>query len=124
MEADWLRTYRRDLREDVFGERPLGLRRLRALVLGLPADAMIWRRVPGWGVDQELAAVSAEIAHSSMRVQLSAYSKKGASIPKALRIPRPTDTDRRRPRTRRATPADLARFGGSVVRLGSNGGES
>ena len=75
---------------------------------------MLWRQAPGWGVDQELAAIGVEVAHSSMRVLISANSRKGASVPKPLRIPRPNDAPRRR---RRATQADVAAYGGSVGTL-------
>jgi hypothetical protein len=76
---------------------------------------MFWRRSPGWGTDQELAALDVEVAHSSMRVLLGAFSRKGASVPKPLRIPRPTDRPAR-PR-RRIREDELARYGGAVVRV-------
>jgi hypothetical protein len=117
LEADWLRTYARDLREDLFGEAPIGARRLRALIEGLPPDAMLWRRVPGWGSDQELLALNAEVTHSIVRVLISAYSKKGAKVPKPLKVPRPT-ADRAAPRStaKRLTPDVLGQFGVGVAR--------
>lgn len=75
---------------------------------------MVWRQTPGWSADQELAAIGVEVAHSSLRVLIGAHARKGASIPKPLRIPRPTDQPRRR---RRATRADLAAYGGTVGTL-------
>ena len=119
MEADWQRSYSRDLRDDLFGEPGIGLRRLRALVFGLPPDAMLWRQRPAWGTAEELAALNVEVAHSTMRVLLSAYGRKGASVPKPLRIPRPETTERRRPRRRRpVSEARMAEVGGSVRRIG------
>lgn len=107
MEADWLRFYRRDFRADV-GE--LGVRRLRALVEGLPPDAMLWRRTPGWGTEQELAAVQIEVTHAVVRTVIAAFSKRGSAIPKPLHVPRPTDA-RKQPPRRKATAADFAKRG-------------
>ena len=111
MEADWLRTYGRDFRADLFGPDPMGARRLRALIEGLPTDAMFWRRVPGWGTAEELAALDVEVGHSVVRVLLAAFSKKGHPIPKPLRIPRPADKPTRAARRKPMTAADFRRIG-------------
>jgi hypothetical protein len=78
---------------------------------------MLWRQTPGWGSDQELAALAVEVGHSTMRVLVSAYSKKGATVPKPLRVPRPTDAAKpTRPR-RRIRESEVAAYGGSIVRV-------
>ena len=114
MEADWARFYRRDLRADLFGPEPIGARRLRSLMLGLPPDAMLWRRTPGWGSAEELAAMQAELTHSVVRVLVAANSKKGARLPKPLHVPRPGD--KRASSARRIQPSDLSRIGAAVAR--------
>jgi hypothetical protein len=92
------------------------MRRVKALIDGLPPDAMVWRREPGWGIREELAALDVEVGHAALRVLLRAFSKSGASVPKQLRIPRPYEDRRRRPRRRVADPGQ---YGGSVRRIGA-----
>ena len=121
MEADWARTYPGiaggDFRRALFGPEPLGARRLRALIDGLPPDSMIWRRVPGWGSAEELLALNAEVAHSIVRVLVAAFSKKGAQLPKALKVPRPSDRSRApAPSAQRLTPNTLADFRIGIAR--------
>jgi hypothetical protein len=129
LEADFLAVYRLDLREVLGDDAPFGMRRLRALIEGLPPSAMFWRREPGWGTTEELLALNAEVTHAAVRVLLAAFSRKGASLPKPLRVPRPWDVSRRsRPKPkRRIAEADLAAYGGAVTRIAApvaNGSET
>jgi hypothetical protein len=127
LEADFLAVYRLDLREVLGDDAPFGMRRLRALIEGLPPSAMFWRREPGWGTTEELLALNAEVTHSAIRVLLAAFSKKGSSLPKPLHVPRPWDV-RRRPRPRRrVAESELAAYGGAVRRIATpvgNGSET
>lgn len=122
MEADWAHYYPAvaggDFRRALFGPDPIGGRRLRALIDGLPPDAMLWRRVPGWGSTEELLALNAEVTHAVVRVLIAAFSKKGASVPKPLRVPRPEREPAPAAEARPLRPTDLTGFG---IAVGSRG---
>jgi hypothetical protein len=122
LEADFARSYGVDLRELVGDHPPFGMRRLRALILGLPPDAMVWRREPGWGTAEELAALNAELTHSVVRVLVSAFSKKGSSPLRPFHVPRPFEARQRTERAKRLEPSDLGRLGIAVGRGVSSDG--
>lgn len=95
----------------------IGLRRIRALIFGLPPEAMVWRREYGWGIAEELAAVGLELQHAILRVLIQANSKKGSSPPKQLHVPRPYEArERARRRGRPASAERIASFGGEIRR--------
>lgn len=104
-EADFRRFYGIDLRLACWGERPFGLRRLAALVGGLPTDSALWRamqpELAGWGTQEELLALLCEISDATNQILVRVNSKRGAPAPRPLRVPRPYDRKRR---------ADLRRF--------------
>jgi hypothetical protein len=106
IEADLQRYYGIDLRDP-----SLGVRRIRALLHGLPRDSALMRHEHGptadWGNAEELLALVAELVHSSIRVQ----AKPGSVKP--LRIPRPYEQTRP---NRQATPAEMAAFLGRTTR--------
>ena len=100
LESDWLRFYSRDLREDLWGTTPVGVRRIAALVKNLPAESSTVRELnKDWNADRELSAVTVELLHSILRTYVSANSKAGTRLPEPLHIPRPWDTPKGRPNT-------------------------
>ena len=102
------------------------LRRLSHLVLGLPSGGNVDFARRGtaalWTVDNELAAVTAELLSGLIRITVQAHSKRGASLPDVLRVPRPSDVDAAAAAPRMATPEELAAFaratGGTVRPVG------
>jgi hypothetical protein len=69
-----------------------------ALIQGLPHDAATFRDRPeGWSHRDEIAASQIEVLDLWGRRWLSSQGLKG-KLPEAIRVPRPTDTGRRRKR--------------------------
>lgn len=66
----------------------------------------------GWGPNEELLATIAEVLDAGNRMYFRAHAKKNARLPKALRIPRPSER-RRRPK-RKATAEEIARMVGAA----------
>jgi hypothetical protein len=92
LEADFLHYYKTDLRQALWGHEKVGVRRLAALVHGLPPTSAVFRaNSAAWDDETELAAVQVELTHSLLRTLIAVNSKKGAQLPDPLRIPRPWD---------------------------------
>lgn len=93
-------AYGIDLRSALWGPERLGVRRLGALVDGLPPGGALDRAVDpdgwgsGWGNTEELLAKIAELVHLNWAQFVVTHSKKGAQPPRPLRIPRPHDRRR------------------------------
>lgn len=133
LEADWLHHYRRDLRLDLWGPEPMGIRRLVGLFTNLPPGCAVHRRQDpdGAGADwrnrEELLATLIEVVDLADRNFVAAHSKRGARKPKPINIRRPHELRKRRER-RPATGTELAatfkRLGAPMVPGGvsSNGG--
>jgi hypothetical protein len=85
----------------------VGVRRVRALIRGLPTDAAFVRSQLGptaaWTNDSEMLASLVELTHANLRAKAG---KKAGNIP-PLRIPRPYD---RRAKRKPSTPAELQAF--------------
>jgi hypothetical protein len=115
-------TYGLDLRDELWGAKPIGLRRLLALVANLPPDSALHRVLDpygvgaGWGWREELLAAIAQLVDHSNRLFVSANSKKGAKVPRPIAIPRPGDRARER---RQASGEEVAamtrKLGGMIV---------
>jgi hypothetical protein len=101
VEADLQRYYRVDLRDLWRGG--LTMRRLRALIDGLPGDAMLWtavRRRPDtvpapantdalrWGTDQELAAAMIDAIREVTWAVMQANARGAVKRPKPFPRPR------------------------------------
>lgn len=67
------------------------MRRLRALITGLPATSAATRAVAGWSPAEELAAVMVEQVHELRRTFIALWST--STPPDSLRLPRPNDDD-------------------------------
>jgi hypothetical protein len=95
-----MRTYGRDIREDLWGENAIGVRRLSSMVENLPHDSAFIRTIThDWTTDRELAAAQIEVTHSLLRAFISANTKPGSRLPDPLQIPRPGGTlTERKPR--------------------------
>lgn len=95
------------------------MRRLAALVAGLPLDSALERsRDPhgagvGWSTTEELLAVAIEVLDRADRHYVRANTKKGARQPKPLKVPRPRDHSAMRSR-RPATVNELKQIVGMV----------
>lgn len=84
----------------------LGVRRLWALVNGLPRDAAVWREETQWSWERELAAALIEV-HDMWGRNLALLSgAKKKSLPKPIRVPRPGREHEAR--GRRMTVAEFA----------------
>lgn len=79
------------------------MRRLRALIQGLPDTSALRRTVRGdhhgWGSNEELLALNVELTHALLITTLKIHSKKGSRVPPPLHIPRPGEAthERRKP---------------------------
>lgn len=116
MEADFLRYYGRDLGTSLWGPRPLGARKLEALIGQLPENSATARALSpnaGWTQDTELLATIAELIDGNTLLHYNINKRKGQKSPAPIRIPRPWDKRRKK---RRATPEETKRlFGGAVI---------
>lgn len=97
----------------LWGERPVTLRRLRALIVGLPIDGSFFRAVhpeAAWTQTHELLATLIEVTD---RVHLRHLSALGAKrLPKGIDVTRPFVKPKAK---RKATSADMKRmFGGAI----------
>lgn len=97
------------MREALWGENWIGVRRLQSLTSGLPLESAVVRSYDpdrlgvGWGWQEDLLATLAELVDQTNRLIFAFNTKKGTRIPDAIFIPRPG-----RVRTRRAaTPEEL-----------------
>lgn len=110
-----------DLAEALWGENPISIRRLASLINGLPLDSALVRSYDpkrlgrGWGTQEELLAIIAELLDVNNRYFLSAHVKPGTQLPKPIYIPRPDDTQRKPP-TPKQVLGHLAAKGIPVVR--------
>lgn len=70
------------------------MRRLWALVQGLPRDAAVWREdIGGWSMQDELAAAQVEVTDQWGRILAQAWGVKRQALPEPVRLDHP---DRRR----------------------------
>lgn len=116
-----LREYGIVLGDALWGPEPLGVRRLTALVAGLPPAGSLGRDLDpflaaGWDSATELTAMVAELVDHSNRMYLMANSKKGTRLPPPLFIPRPGQPRRRRKPTKAELKASLGRLGVPIVK--------
>jgi len=102
VESDFQRYYGLNLREELWGENPIGMRRFQALVRGLPLDSSLVRSQDpkrlgvGWNSNTELLAVIAQVIDNGNRLFYQANFK--GSMPKPLKIVRPWE-DKTKPTT-------------------------
>lgn len=89
------------------------MRRLLALVKGLPPEGALHRAVrgtaAGWTNTEELLAFLCELTDQTNRLLFGAFSKKGAKAPKPVSIPRPGQENQRRRRPK-ASAEELSAF--------------
>lgn len=125
LEADFARYYGVDLRAACWGDHPVGMRRLRALIRGLPLDSALGRSVAPhrleWSTTEELLATLIEVTDAGNVMFFAAHSKPGTPRPRPIRVPRPGQPDGNgaepaRRRRRPATADDMRRFFGGAVR--------
>lgn len=109
-------AYGIDLRRALWGAEPVGLRRLASLVNGLPPGGALDRALDpeGWGANwhhaEELLAMIAELLDRDWRQTVAMNSKRGATKPRPLRIPRPGDVRRRAAKIRNPDGWEIRRF--------------
>ncbi len=110
--------------------RRLSWRRFRSLVAGLPPTdsalgrALAIRQVGEWGLTEDLLAFLIEVVDLGNRSFVSAHSKKGASKPRPITIPRPPAPRRKGEappvdepgKKRMATSEELVAFFGGTAR--------
>lgn len=90
--------YALDLRDALWGENPIGVRRLNALVSSLPADSATVRALDpngGWTQEHELLASIVDFIGMSNHLFLSANvsDKDRKLLPKPSRFPRPWEAE-------------------------------
>jgi hypothetical protein len=98
-----LRFYGLDLRREI---ETMGVRRLFALVQGLPLDAATWREERTWTQRDELAALQVELTDVWGRLIFSALGGKPKGKP--LRIARPAQQAEEKQIT--SDPGEIARW--------------
>lgn len=116
LEADFAREYpgeyNGDLRVALWGESPIGARRLYALVKGMSTRSAIARSFNDgqeWNNSDELLAVLAELVDTTNRILYQANAKKGSRVWEPLKIGRPGEAARARAKAQ-AKPQEVARF--------------
>jgi hypothetical protein len=83
----------------LWGERPMSVRRLGALLAGLPARNALARALDpkgvgsDWGHVEELLATQAELIDQGNRLFYQAHAKKGSRDPEPIKIRRPWDEE-------------------------------
>jgi hypothetical protein len=91
LEADWQARYRRDLAQDCYGQTQIGVRKLLALIKGLPPDGALARaslgEAAGWGYEQELLATTVDLLGYLTYLTKAAHFKGRHELPKP--VPRP-----------------------------------
>lgn len=85
----------------------LGVRRLWALVNGLPEDSATHRET--WTLRDEVAAATVEIVDFWGRVGAQLQGVKPRDLPDPVRIPRPGDEERNKPKIEK-DPRKIAAF--------------
>jgi len=82
--------YGLDLRESLWGPKPLGVRRLLSLVGGLPRTSALTRSVnDNWTQEDELLATVVDIIGVGNHMFLQANTKEGTNIGNPVHYPRP-----------------------------------
>jgi hypothetical protein len=94
-----------------------------SLVKGLPLNCAFARSVApeysDWRTTEELLATLIEVVDQGNRMFLAVHAKKGAEVPKPLKIPRPRDTVKERKQQgerRLSTPEEVRAVLGENVR--------
>lgn len=91
-EADFQRYYGLNLAQACYGASPLGTRRLMALLRGLPQESNFQRELnpdTGWGYQEELLALLAELMDYGNRLFYAAAPFKSKKKMEPIKIPRP-----------------------------------
>ena len=96
------------MREALWGENPIGMRRLEDLITGLPLDSALARSSDperlgiGWRLEHDLVTLVAELTDQTNRLIFAANTPKNTRVPEPIFIPRPGRLKRRK-----ATPQEL-----------------
>jgi hypothetical protein len=112
VEADFQSHYGLDLRMVLWGPEPIGVRRVYALVSGLPLDGTAARSLlyggRAWSNTDELLATLVEMLDFNNRMTFAANVKKGTRIWEPVEINRPSQPKSEEPQKReQATPAQM-----------------
>lgn len=114
LEASWEAVYGRDLRADLWGPHTLGVRRLYALVVGLPPGCALHRAADpeawAWNNDTELLAALVEQVSVGNVMFMAANSKKGTRTPKPIAVPRPGRLVKEREESKQARRVSMVEF--------------
>lgn len=101
VEADFQSHYGLDLRQALWGAPRTGVRRLLALVKGLPSDSATSRSVntggEPWSMQDELLAALVEMVDQSNRMFFSAHAKEGTTVWDPVQIRRPGSRSENKP---------------------------
>lgn len=123
VEADFAAVYAIDLRDALWGENPVGVRRLNALVSALPADSATVRSVDpndGWSQEDELLASIFDVVGMGNHLFLSAnvQEKDRKLLPKPARFPRPWDEDEEEVKAKLSSHDEVLGFFGTMAAAG------
>lgn len=96
------------------------MRRIKALVGGLPRDSALLRHLDPegsqWNNTTELLASLIEVVDFSNRLYIVAHAKKGAKAPEPIKVRRPGEKEREESRVvSMSSPEARAFFGGGQV---------
>lgn len=85
-------VYGLDLRQALWGKRPMGARRIWALIKGIPRDSALYRAAgDDWSQEDELLATIVDFIGVSNHLFLQANVKQGTVLPELGRFPRPQE---------------------------------
>lgn len=121
VEADFQAHYGVDLRDALWGPRPVGVRRLLSLINGLPLRGAVHREAAtdgrDWGTVEELLATVVELLDFGNRIRFASGARQGTKIWDPIEVRRPYDAEKKAPEPpKKASMAELARaFGDAMV---------
>lgn len=122
VEADFQSYYGLDLRDVLWGEHPMGVRRIVALVNGLPMQGAVFRDAAMhgkyWTTTEELLATLIEVTDLTNRLLYGANAPKGKRVWDPLEIERPAKA-----KPERALPTPSGRGEIQAFFWGSEAGE-
>jgi hypothetical protein len=111
VEADFQSHYGIDLRDALWGPRPIGVRRLLSLINGLPIRGAMHREISSdgrdWSSIEELLATVIELLDFGNRMRFAASVKQGTEIWEPIEVRRPYDKEKPPPEPAKTSVADL-----------------
>jgi len=126
VEADFQAHYGIDLRDALWGRRPMGARRLLSLVNGLPMRGPVHRAIASdgrdWSTLEELLATVIEMLDFGNRLMFASNVRQGTPVWDPIQVRRPYEAERVPEKPQQVSVADLAAAFGDAMDVQDGGG--